>query len=253
MAPDTDALVRELTVVGRSAPPAGVDPALVERVMARVAELPAPAHRGAVRLAGDRLAAASGRRRRLVASAAVVLVVLLLTPPVRAAVSDWFGFAGVRVRQGVAPSATAGPREVTGSLSLEEAQRLVGFTPVVPAALGSPDAVAVSRDRRVLSMSWSGGADGTVRLDTFDARVDFTFAKTAPGAEFTVVGGAFAVWIDGPHEVVLLREDGTRPTVGARLAGSTLVWERGTRGLRLEGDLSMRRAVEIAESVRPVP
>lgn len=252
MAPDTDDLVRELTAVGRSAPPAGVDPALVERVMARVAELPAPAHRGAVRLAGDRLAAASGRRR-LVASAAVVLVVLLLTPPVRAAVSEWFGFAGVRVRQGVAPSATAGPREVTGSLSLEEAQRLVGFTLVVPAALGSPDAVAVSRDRRVLSMSWSGGADGTVRLDTFDARVDFTFAKTAPGAEFTVVGGAFAVWIDGPHEVVLLREDGTRPTVGARLAGSTLVWERGTRGLRLEGDLSMRRAVEIAESVRPVP
>lgn len=251
MGPDTDALVRELTTLGRSVPSAGVDPELVDRVMARVAELPPPEPRGAGRRASDWFATAKGSRRRLVASAAVALVVLLLTPPVRAAVSDWFGFAGVLVRQGPAPSTTSGAREVTGSLSLAEAQRLVGFTPVVPAALGSPDAVAVSPDRRVLSMSWSGGADGTVRLDAFDARVDFTFAKTAPGVEFTVVDGAFAVWLDGPHEVVLLSENGARPTVGARLAGSTLIWERGSRGLRLEGDLSVRRAVEIAESVRP--
>jgi hypothetical protein len=193
------------------------------------------------------------RRRRVAAALAVVLAGLLLAPPVRAAVSEWFGFAGVQIRQGPAPGGTPDPREVEGSLSLEEASRLVDFVPVVPAALGRPDAVRVSDDRRVLSMSWSGTPDGTVRMDTFDARLDYTFVKQAPDAYFTSVDGDFAVWFDRPHTVALVEADGGRREVAARLAAQTLIWQYDATGIRLEGDFTRQRAVEIAESAGPRP
>ena len=125
----------------------------------------------------------------------------------------------------------------------------------MPLTLGPPQGVEVSTDRRRLSTSWTGAADGTVRLDQFDGRLDYTFAKQAPGVEFTSVAGAFALWFHGPHEVVVLAPDGTRRTETARLAGHTLIWEYadGTT-LRREGDLTRARAIEIAASVTaPMP
>ena len=57
--------------------------------------------------------------------------------------------------------------------------------PVIPTAFGSPQGVQVSTDRRLLSMSWTDADAGPVRLDQFDGRLDYAFAKTAPGVEFT--------------------------------------------------------------------
>jgi hypothetical protein len=105
----------------------------------------------------------------------------------------------------------------------------------------------------VLSMSWTGGDDGAVRVDQFDARLDYSVAKTAHGVRFTEVDGTSALWFEEPHEVVLLNADGTRRFETARLAGHTLVWEHGTTTVRLEADVSLARAVEIARSVTPVP
>ena len=61
-----------------------------------------------------------------------------------------------------------------------------------------------------------------------------------------------ALWFEEPHEVVLLDPDGTRRTESARLAGHTLIWLEGDTTLRIEGELSLQRAVEIAESAEPV-
>ena len=110
----------------------------------------------------------------------------------------------------------------------------------------------MSADRRLLSLTWSGGADGTVRLDEFDAQLDYTFAKRAPGVEFVAVAGDFALWFDEPHDVVVLNPDGSRRRETARLAGNTLIWMHGGTTMRLEGDLTQQRALEIAESV-PAP
>ncbi len=96
----------------------------------------------------------------------------------------------------------------------------------------------MSPDRRLLSLSWSGGPDGTVRLDEFDARLDYTFAKRTPGVVFVAVAGDFAMWFDEPHEVVVLNPDGSRRRETARLAGNTLIWMHGGTTMRLEGDLS---------------
>jgi hypothetical protein len=83
------------------------------------------------------------------------------------------------------------------------------------------------------------------------ANLDGLFAKTAPGARFTDVGQGFALWFDSPHEVVLLAPDGTKRTEAARLSGRTLIWQTSTATLRLEGDLTLERALQIAQSARP--
>ncbi len=57
-------------------------------------------------------------------------VALLATPPVRAAVADWFGFAGVMVEQGPDRGDDAPPPPpVEDAVSVAEAAELVGFAP----------------------------------------------------------------------------------------------------------------------------
>jgi len=176
-----------------------------------------------------------------------------VTPPVRAAVADWFGFAGVVVRHDPSPLPSPAPPPPTAgtTMSLDQARRLVSFEVAVPADLGTPDGVEVSADHRVLSMTWTKPATGTVRLDQFDGRIDYAFATSAPGVEFTSVSVAGAVWFDRPHRVGLLGPDGSRQRETARLGGQTLIWERGATTLRLEGELGREQAITIAESVPP--
>ena len=251
------ALVADLRALGSSV--AAVDDGsvalLTDGVMARLAA-PAPAAPSW----RERVGAFLARRRRRLA-VAVVVVVLALTgvPAVRAAVADWFGFGGVRVRlepgtpapsaSGPSPSAPPSvPAVAAGSVAAAREQ--VRFGVLVPEALGPPSGVEVSVDRRVVSMSWTAPGAGVVRLDQFDGRLDYTFAKTAPGVEFTTVGGDFAMWFDRPHEVQWLAAGVPEQPRSSppRLAGRTLIWQAGGTTLRLEGDLDLLRAREVAES-----
>lgn len=252
MVPDTDVLAAELRTLGRAVPALEPGERLTVAVMARVDRLPTPEPVSRSRQLADRVTTALAVwRRRLALGLAAVLVALLVTPPVRAAVSDWFGFAGVIVREDQAPgpsSAPDPPGAATG-LDLDRAADLAGLEPLVPAALGPPDGVEVSADRRVLSMSWQTETGGTVRLDEFEGTLDYAFAKAADGVRFTEVAGDFALWFARPHDVVLLEQDGTRRTESARLAGHTLIWVHGSTTMRLEGAFGLARATEIAESV----
>lgn len=253
MAPDTQhgALVAELAALARGVPQPEPAERLSAAVMTRVSAAPTPlATSRRLRLMGRLTGALASRRRRVVIAVTAILLSLLGTPPVRAAVADWFGFAGVRVRLDPTPvpSLAPPPPTVSSPTALAEARRLVSFEPVVPAALGPPQGVEVSADRRLLSMSWTDKGKGALRLDQFDGRLDYAFAKTARGVEFTAVGGAVALWFDEPHEVVVLDADGTRRTETARLAGHTLIWEYGGTTLRLEGDVTRARAISIANS-----
>lgn len=255
-----DDLVRDLSALGRAIDPPTSTSHLRTAVMDRVAALPppSPAGNGWSRLrlrfgsAAERVVGV-GSRRRLALVVAAVLLALVATPPVRATLADWFDFGGVIVERGsVGQGPVSAPPEVPQDRSLSEAAAEVGFTVLVPADLGAPDGVEVSGDGRVVSMSWSIGTEGALRLDQFDARLDFTMAKTAPDVFYASVGGSDALWFREPHEVVLLEPDGSRRTESARLAGHTLIWLDGSTTLRLEGEVSRERAVEIAESVVPV-
>jgi hypothetical protein len=245
--------VADLLTLGRVVPVPAPGPGLASRVRDEIALLPVPGPAPTSRAGAGRLRdGVVGRGRAAAALGLALLVGLAAAPPVRAAVADWFGFAGVQVHRGAGPAASTAPAPppAAAGTTLARARRLVAFEPVLPRVLGRPDAVAVSDDRRVLSMTWTA-AHGRLRLDQFDGRLDDTFAKTADGVEFTEVGGSFALWFAAPHEVVWLDRDGSARTGSARLAGHTLIWEHRARTtLRLEGDVSLARAREIAGSAR---
>jgi len=261
-----DVLIADLRTLGRSAPtldrdPARPDPATTElttAVMARLADAPPPRPAGRwQRLGQQAIASARRRRRQLMIATAVVLLGCLGVPGVRAAVIDWFTFDGVNVRIQPTPSPSVTqappPPTVHGTVSMERARTLVEFQPVMLTALGPAQGIEVSADRRLLSLTWNGQNGATTRLDQFDGKLDYVFFKTAPDVEWTSVGGTSAMWFDKPHEVVILDAAGNRRTETARLAGHTLIWEYAGTVLRLEGDFSLERAVEIAGSAQPLP
>ncbi|MEU5519194.1 hypothetical protein ABZ759_00425 [Streptomyces sp. NPDC047860] len=283
---DAERLREELRAFGRSLDgPDGTagSESMVERVLGQILaeELPVPV----AGPAGARTRLRAVRRwtrarwRSLVAALCGLLTVLALTPPVRAAVTDWFGFGGVEVRYD--PSAVPSPgARVPGcgrSLSLGEAERRAGFAPRVPEALGAPDAVTVSglpRGRFLVSLCWREQGR-TIRLDEFPGRLDITFTKSVReqpewlslGREGTEAGVLeLVLWFARPHVLSfwMVDTDGHRFTRAERTAGPTLLW--GHRGaadgegaagdgvtLRLEGVASKARALEIAGSVEEAP
>ncbi len=248
---DHEALVHDLMLLGRGASVPGPSADLARSVLDRVEPLPTPATSGPSHWSRRLVDLGSSWRRRAVVAGVAVLVALLATPPVRAAVADWFGFAGVIVQRGPSRGDEAPPPPpVEGRMTVVEAAGLVDFVLLVPADLGEPDAVDVSEDRVIVSMSWST-AEGVVRLDQFDGRLDFAMAKTSPGVEYAAVGGTDGLWFERPHDVVILDDEGRPRTESARLAGHTLIWPVGDVTMRLEGDLSLARAVEIGESATP--
>ncbi|MEU3252771.1 hypothetical protein [Streptomyces sp. NPDC006997] len=268
-------LPEELRALGRSLDRPGDAGAetMAERVLARILaeQLPVPVADPAAAdpagAAGARLRAARRwtrtRWRSLTAVLCGLLTVLALTPPVRAEVVDWFGFGGVEVRYDPTAPPPA-PAEVPGcgrSVSLARAEREAGFRPLVPGALGAPDAVAVSREPRgrfLVTLCWRERGR-TIRLDEHPAHLDIGFAKTVrEQPQWLQLGDGPpdpALWFPRPHRLAywLVAPDGTRYTRETRTAGPTLLWGLWSDApvtLRLEGVPSKERAVEIARSVR---
>jgi hypothetical protein len=228
-------LVRDLVELGRTVPTPEA-PGLEARVLARVDQL------------GGRPLLARPRAR-LVAAALAVLVALLAAPPVRAAVSDWFGFGAVVVHRGDGDG-SRGPRvsppPIGPGTSFAEAAAQVDFVVFELPALGDPQGAEVSGDRRVLSLGWNGG----IRLDQ-SSGLSYTFDKTSDSVKMVSVNGREALWFEDSHEVVLVDQDGRRIPESRRPAGRTLIWTIDDTTLRLESAaLTSDRAIEIAESAR---
>ncbi|MGW6892727.1 hypothetical protein ACWGKK_02180 [Streptomyces chartreusis] len=275
---DQTRLPEELRALGRSLdPPGAADGAetMVERVLGQLLAEQVPVPVAEPTGAAERMRAVRHwtrlRWRSLTATLCGLLTVLVLTPPVRAAVLDWFDFAGVGVRYD--PSATPSPgAEVPGCddpVSLTEAGRRAGFAPVVPKELGAPDAVTVTDEpqgRFLVSLCWR--EDGrTIRLDERRASLDIGFAKTvreppewisldsdsSNGTNATAADQA--LWFARPHLLTfwLVDPSGERFTREERTAGPTLLWSHGAEGesvaLRLEGVEAKERALAVARSV----
>ncbi|MEU9398628.1 hypothetical protein [Streptomyces sp. NPDC048242] len=248
---------------------------MVERVLERILAEQLPVPVAEPPSARERLRAVRRwirlRRRSLAATLCGLLTVAVATPPARAALLDWFGFGGVEVRYD--PSAVPSPgTEVPGcgrsSVTLGQAARRAGFAPLVPDALGAPDAVTVSgepRGRFLVTLCWREQGR-TVRLDEFPAWLDVGFTKTVrEPPEWVPLNGTTAegngtvpdpaLWFPRPHQLSfwLLGDHGERYSHTVRTAGPTLLWTHASPGgevtLRLEGVPSKSRAVEIARSL----
>jgi hypothetical protein len=195
---------------------------------------------------------------KIAAAFAVLLVafavLLAVSPPVRAGVAHLLRFAGIEFGSAPAPP-TGLPTSVTlpgqRAADLAQARRAAPFPVAVPEPLGPPDQVLLidGDPPRVVSLLYRGG---TVRLDEFDGQLDpALYKKLVVGGELQAVqvGQENGVWVQAPHEVTYVDREGRYRTESARLAGSTLIWQRGDVTLRLEGDLSLAQALEIARSV----
>ena len=253
--------------------------ALEERLSALATDLQVPVPDGLERAVMDRVASTRPRRRwrRWLAGLVAGFVgVGVVASPVGAEIRGWLGLPGVSVTSGdpvtetptvppapgtpdlrraerlagftpVVPAALGAPDGVEVSPDLERAARLAGFTPVVPSALGAPDRVEVSDDRLVVSLSWTT-EDGTVRLDELRGDVEPIFWKTADRAEHVLVAGTEALWLPAAHRVTVVPDGGSERELPSRLAAPTLLWLDGDLTLRLEGDLDLAAATRIAES-----
>ncbi|MFD9908444.1 hypothetical protein [Streptomyces sp. NPDC059063] len=260
-------LPEELRALGRALDRPESGETMVERVLAQiVAEGAVPRRPGPgarLRDGGRRLRhGLRARWRSVTASACALLTVLALTPPVRAAVSDWFDwfdFGGVEVRYDPSPPTSAAGTPGCGAspVSLARAERAAGFRPVVPKALGEPDAAAVTRgpgDRFLITLCWREGGR-TVRLDEFPAQLDPGFTKRLDvRPDWEDIGVGMALWFARPHRLEFWMRDaeGEQWTRTERTAGPTLLWTHGEDQdltLRLEGVASKDRALGVARSV----
>lgn len=199
---------------------------------------------------------------------AVTAGVVLFSSAAREAVAGWLGIRGIDiVDEAPAPGVDAGLALGRRS-TLDEAQSRVPFEILLPAAgdLGRPDGVYVDETPhggRVVSLLYRAGEDlpraaGTgvgLLVTQFKAglREDLLQKVKSAGVEVEPVriGTSQAYWISGePHFVFLLDPDGRVIEDRSRLAGDTLLWERGRVSLRLESGLGKVRALRVARSMR---
>jgi Domain of unknown function (DUF4367) len=254
-------------------------PDLAAAVTARLGEGPARAPAPPTPAARARrwLAGLAGWRRLAAAGLAVVLLaaaVLVASPGTREAVARRLGLRGIGVELGGPPpptvTTTPGGRLELGlgeRVTLEEARRRVDWPVLVPGAagLGRPDAVYVDEVvpsggrvdlvyRARPGLPASPFTDVGLLITEFQGQPTPEFLKkvTRLGVvEEVTVGGEPGYWFSGePHFFTYQDAAGTLREEQTRLAGNTLIWQRGDLTLRLEGELPKEEAIRIAESMR---
>ncbi|MBD0328556.1 MAG: hypothetical protein ICV64_00400 [Thermoleophilia bacterium] len=225
-----------------------------------------------------RLAARSGRRQRLglrpllvaVAAAVLALSAALAVPAGRAALLELLEIGGLRVeRTEERPHAPPlDERRLGERVSLDEARRRVGYTVLAPPLErhGRPHYVLLDESRpggQVTIPSWAyadprAPLRGRVLLTQFAASSDRDLAQKFAGPETRIesltVAGAPALWFEGaPHVFAFRDRTGGLLEDTRRLVGNALVFEGDGVVLRIEGALSLARALRIAESLEPLP
>jgi hypothetical protein len=227
-------------------------------------------------------------RRRLVLVLAALVVALgaaFAVPPARTAILEFLGLRGATIeRVAELPDIPAEPgSEPPGILlpdvpapgfdvaqlgervSLADAQERAGFEVVVPAALGEPDLVYIEE-------SVPGGSVSLVYLPNtkkptvtgvgllltqFSGELspDLVGKLVHGGAdvEQVAIGGAPGYWLSGEPHVFFYRDaEGEIRDDTMRLAGNTLLVERGELLIRIEAQISKEQALAIARSLRPL-
>jgi hypothetical protein len=195
---------------------------------------------------------------------AVMLALLLAVPSARAAVLEILEVGIVRILLGspqaptlAAPSPTPGVAGATfdlaGRVTLQEARaqfpypiRLPGF----PADIGEPDLVYLQDlEGAAVILIWLDPDDPSQFRFSLQAFTDDSHIWKLDPALLgrPEVNGREAYWTRGPY--LILTESGGQGA--SRLVeGYALIWADGDLTYRLEGDLTLEEALQIAESLR---
>jgi hypothetical protein len=223
------------------------------------------------RLNSHRPRPAALRPRTLALAFALLLALaagaLAASPALRDAVGELLGLEGATVERSPAPGPRGSVREphlgVPTTLAL--ARRAVSFGLLIPGTPGGPDAVYLRRGPAggEVSLAYHPRRGfpqaGTTRLGLLvtefrgDLEPDLV-AKIAPAAtevERRRVGGNPAIWISGaPHDFAYRAPDGSFRESSLRLAANVLLVQRGRLLVRIEGEMPLGRALEVARSLR---
>ena len=234
-------------------------PDVVERVLGRLVSEPTPAPRPV-------------RRRALVLAFAVLALALgaaMAVPQARTAILEFFRLRGATVQRVETLPRVPPPTEQSLDLGqpvpLTEAgvPRVKLPEQLVPSALGPPDAAYVSEEPYGLrlTMVYEPGPDipespysgvGILVTEFVGEGATRYVEKLAGGGtrvERLEIGPYPALWLEGGPHVVFFENDGRVFDAPGRLAGNTLLVERNDVLVRIEGEISRARAIEIAESL----
>ena len=244
----------------------------LERALGQIArELEHPPTPDLAGTVSERLRAAPRRpaRRRRRLAIAVALALLLPTAAIAAVPSlrDVLGIAGVRVEQSSEPLAPLRTRslDLGRRVAPARAASLVGFAVVEPHAgsLRRPDEAYhraspaggaitfVYQPTAARSALTRSGLLLTMFRGTGSTRFIGKLAGAGTSVEHLTVRGAQGVWIAGrPHQFAFTDARGANHVETLRLAGDTLLWQRGPLTLRLEGARSKAAALRIAGTIR---
>jgi hypothetical protein len=205
-----------------------------------------------------RLEEARPRRRRWprIAIPVAVLALVAAVPPARSTVLDWLGLDGVKIER--VPKAPTPAPSIT-PLDLGKRVPLATAT-LVPGELGPPDAVFRADDvvtlfyrpRGGLPESENTGAGALITQLPGHTNEIYIHKLAGPNTkiERVTIDGEPGFWLAGAsHGVLYEHPSGAVREAPARLAGNTLLWERGGLTLRLEADITKERALAIARSV----
>jgi len=213
----------------------------------------------------ERRPAGRRRQRRLVlVLAALVIAALVATlaiPDARSALLRFLHIGGVQIELvDELPEVSPDPAKLDLDIalgqrvSLDEARRQAGFD--LLELDEAPDRVYVGRRGTVWFLYGRPDAARLLVAQTPALRIDEGFilkklAGSGTRVEQTTVRGADAYFLSGePHEVILLDDVGVPVFETVRLARDVLVWEEDGHTVRLEGDLALDEALELAESMR---
>ncbi|MBL8050536.1 MAG: hypothetical protein JNM46_04885 [Anaerolineales bacterium] len=194
----------------------------------------------------------------------ILLISLFAIPPVRAAILEFLQIGIVRIfPQNTQPLPTITPApsmislldSVFGKTTLDQAKEKVDYQILLPQNFGEPDYVFVQDAEGYMTiLVWMNPVQPqSVELSLhFIPNGSWAIKKMGPRViQETIVNDYKAVWAVGPYPLILYNY---REIEFTRLIeGNVLIWTDGTITYRLETNLSMEEAVEIAESLEPIP
>jgi hypothetical protein len=226
-------------------------PELAPRVRGRLAEGPV----------GRSWASRRGLALALAAALIVAVGALFAVPGTRAAILEFFHLRGVTIQRveelPTVPLQRNFDKLFLGEkVTLNEARERADFDVVVPEALGDADAIYFQDNPPGGMVSFVYGTPERPRALFTEFRAT---VKDVAIKKVTAETHVASVQVDGrqgyflfgePHEFGYFDRTGEFRQEIVRLAGNTLLWERGPLTLRLEADINREEALAIARSVR---
>jgi hypothetical protein len=186
----------------------------------------------------------------LVAAALAAVAVAFAVPPARSAILRVFHLQGATIEYvDRLPSVRTAPLHLGGPVAPGAAERTAGFRPLASALLGRPD--GVTWDNGLL---WYRYGRTRLLVSQFRARERIDLVKKVVERDTMItpvtVHGQPGYFITGGTHFLYLAPGGVVRDEPVRLGRQVLLWQHGPLTLRLEGDLTIRQALRIADSFR---